>query len=244
MPTGIAIALPEGYVGLVHPRSGLAARLGVSIVNAPGTVDAGYRGEVKVLLVNLDPRHAGATCAAATGSPSWSSSRWSTRASSRCERSRARPAAWAGTVPRAVSAPPAAHHGGAAVRFGRKKDEAVGDSDADAPDRRSTPAIPGSTVRGTSSEVAIAEDDDSRLDLGSLLVTPRADLELQLQVDEASGQVVAVVLAGEQGAAELRVFAAPRNGDIWEGVRRTMSRRGRPAWAAPPPRPRGSSGRS
>ena len=55
MPTGISIALPEGYVGLVHPRSGLAARLGLSIVNAPGTVDAGYRGEVKVLLVNLDP---------------------------------------------------------------------------------------------------------------------------------------------------------------------------------------------
>ena len=48
----------EGYVALVHPRSGLAARFGVSIVNAPGTVDAGYRGEVKVVLVNLDPRDA------------------------------------------------------------------------------------------------------------------------------------------------------------------------------------------
>jgi dUTP pyrophosphatase len=55
VPTGISIALPRGYVGLVHPRSGLAARCGLSIVNAPGTVDAGYRGEVKVLLVNLDP---------------------------------------------------------------------------------------------------------------------------------------------------------------------------------------------
>jgi dUTP pyrophosphatase len=55
VPTGIALALPEGYVGLVHPRSGLAARHGLSIVNTPGTVDAGYRGEVKVLLVNLDP---------------------------------------------------------------------------------------------------------------------------------------------------------------------------------------------
>jgi dUTP pyrophosphatase len=55
VPTGISLALPEGYVALVHPRSGLAARCGVSIVNAPGTVDAGYRGEVKVLLVNLDP---------------------------------------------------------------------------------------------------------------------------------------------------------------------------------------------
>ena len=56
VPTGIALALPEGYVALVHPRSGLAARCGLSIVNTPGTVDAGYRGEVKVLLVNLDPR--------------------------------------------------------------------------------------------------------------------------------------------------------------------------------------------
>jgi dUTP pyrophosphatase len=55
VPTGIAMAVPEGYVALVHPRSGLAARHGLSIVNAPGTVDAGYRGEVKVLLVNLDP---------------------------------------------------------------------------------------------------------------------------------------------------------------------------------------------
>lgn len=55
VPTGIALALPEGYVALVHPRSGLAARHGLSIVNAPGTVDAGYRGEIKVLLVNHDP---------------------------------------------------------------------------------------------------------------------------------------------------------------------------------------------
>jgi dUTP pyrophosphatase len=56
LPTGIAIALPDGYAAFVHPRSGLAARCGVSIVNAPGTVDAGYRGEIMVVLVNLDPR--------------------------------------------------------------------------------------------------------------------------------------------------------------------------------------------
>ncbi|UYM05258.1 dUTP diphosphatase [Solicola gregarius] len=55
VPTGIALALPPGYAGFVHPRSGLAARRGLSIVNAPGTIDAGYRGEVKVCLVNLDP---------------------------------------------------------------------------------------------------------------------------------------------------------------------------------------------
>lgn len=53
--TGVAIALPPGFAGFVHPRSGLAARVGLSIVNTPGTIDAGYRGEIKVCLVNLDP---------------------------------------------------------------------------------------------------------------------------------------------------------------------------------------------
>jgi dUTP pyrophosphatase len=54
VPTGIAIALPDGYAAFVHPRSGLAARHGVTIVNAPGTVDAGYRGEIRVILMNTD----------------------------------------------------------------------------------------------------------------------------------------------------------------------------------------------
>ena len=54
MPTGVAIALPDGYAAFVHPRSGLAARLGVTLVNAPGTIDAGYRGEIKVTLLNTD----------------------------------------------------------------------------------------------------------------------------------------------------------------------------------------------
>ncbi|HEX5543143.1 MAG TPA: dUTP diphosphatase [Micromonospora sp.] len=56
--TGVAVALPEGFVGLVHPRSGLAARLGVTVLNAPGTVDAGYRGEIMVTLINHDRREA------------------------------------------------------------------------------------------------------------------------------------------------------------------------------------------
>ncbi|HSO04863.1 MAG TPA: dUTP diphosphatase [Candidatus Limnocylindrales bacterium] len=55
LPTGIAIALPDGFAAFVHPRSGLAVRFGVSLVNAPGTVDAGYRGEIKVSVINLDP---------------------------------------------------------------------------------------------------------------------------------------------------------------------------------------------
>ncbi|HET8601435.1 MAG TPA: dUTP diphosphatase [Segeticoccus sp.] len=55
VPTGVALALPEGYAGFVHPRSGLAARHGITTLNSPGTVDAGYRGEIKVNLVNTDP---------------------------------------------------------------------------------------------------------------------------------------------------------------------------------------------
>ena len=56
VPTGMAIAMPIGYVCLVHPRSGLAVKHGVSIVNTPGTVDAGYRGELQVILINTDPK--------------------------------------------------------------------------------------------------------------------------------------------------------------------------------------------
>lgn len=56
--TGVAIALPDGFAAFVHPRSGLAARVGLSVVNTPGTVDSGYRGEIKICLVNHDPRDA------------------------------------------------------------------------------------------------------------------------------------------------------------------------------------------
>jgi dUTP pyrophosphatase len=55
VPTGIAIALPEGFAAFVHPRSGLAIRHGLSMVNTPGTIDSGYRGEISVLLINHDP---------------------------------------------------------------------------------------------------------------------------------------------------------------------------------------------
>lgn len=57
VPTGIGIAIPEGYAGLVIPRSGLAAKHGISVVNAPGLIDSGYRGEIKVILVNLNTEH-------------------------------------------------------------------------------------------------------------------------------------------------------------------------------------------
>jgi Protein of unknown function (DUF3710) len=73
------------------------------------------------------------------------------------------------------------------------------------------------------SEVTIEDDDDSRIDLGSLLVTPQDTVDVQLQVDEATNEVVAVILAAEDGAAEVRAFAAPRNGDIWEDSRKAVA---------------------
>lgn len=57
VPTGVAVALPFGTVGLIHPRSGLAAKHGITVVNAPGTIDAGYRGEIQVCLLNTDRDH-------------------------------------------------------------------------------------------------------------------------------------------------------------------------------------------
>ncbi len=86
--TGVAVAIPHGMVGLVHPRSGLANRVGLSIVNSPGTIDAGYRGEIKVALINLDPNqpiaiHRGDRIAqllcSGSNFPNWSRSLRSTR---------------------------------------------------------------------------------------------------------------------------------------------------------------------
>jgi dUTP pyrophosphatase len=57
VPTGIAMAIPDGYGGFVQPRSGLAAKHGISVVNTPGLIDSGYRGEIKVILINLDPEN-------------------------------------------------------------------------------------------------------------------------------------------------------------------------------------------
>ena len=70
VPTGIAIAIPPGYAGFVLPRSGLALRHGVTCLNTPGLIDAQYRGELKVLLVNTDPAERRSPSSAATASPS------------------------------------------------------------------------------------------------------------------------------------------------------------------------------
>ena len=57
VPTGVRLAIPEGHAGFIHPRSGLASNHGVTVLNAPGTIDAGYRGEIAVCLINHDPNH-------------------------------------------------------------------------------------------------------------------------------------------------------------------------------------------
>jgi len=103
--------------------------------------------------------------------------------------------------------------------FRRKK------RDEEPVEETTTEETPGPRASGPfdASEVTIQEGDTGRVDLGSLLLTPREGLELQLQVDEATGQVQAVIMAGQTGAVELRAFAAPRNGDIWEDVRRAVA---------------------
>ena len=89
VPTGIAIAIPEGYAGFVLPRSGLALRHGITCLNTPGLIDAGYRDEVRVILVNTDPTSR-TRCSEATGSRSSSSSgsRQFRRSTRRCDRAR------------------------------------------------------------------------------------------------------------------------------------------------------------
>lgn len=113
------------------------------------------------------------------------------------------------------------------MKFRRKQSEQVeADSGTtDAADAQDAAAERGPRANGPwdLAETDYDEDDADKLDLGSLIVTPRPGLDLQLQVDEQSGQVVAVVLAGEQGAVELRAFAAPRNGDIWTDVRKQIA---------------------
>ena len=112
------------------------------------------------------------------------------------------------------------------MRFGRKRTDDPDQSEAtdgDAGSDASVDTDPRADGPWDASEITLEEGDETRVDLGSLLVPLHPDLDLQLQVDEASGEVIAVVMAGETGAAELRAFAAPRNGDIWEGVRASMA---------------------
>ncbi len=112
------------------------------------------------------------------------------------------------------------------MRFRRNRSEQAPDTpEGPGPDSSDTPAVTGPRTAGPwdVSEVEIDEEDRSVVDLGSLLLRMQEGLDLQLQVDERSGEVVAAVLAHEEGAVELRAFAAPRNGDIWDDVRHQIA---------------------
>jgi hypothetical protein len=106
------------------------------------------------------------------------------------------------------------------VKFRRKSEpttpEAGGDA-AEKPAEQSGPAE--SRTDGPFDESQVADDGVQRVDLGSLLIAPSEGRELRLQVDEASGNVQAVMLTGQDGALEMQAFAAPRNGDLWATVR-------------------------
>lgn len=108
----------------------------------------------------------------------------------------------------------------------RRKSSAEPEAGADetaGPDAASAVAGPRASGPWDDSEVELVEGVPGQVDLGSLVVTLREGLDLQLQVDERSGQVAAAVLASTEGAVELRVFAAPRNGDIWPDVRKDIA---------------------
>jgi hypothetical protein len=103
-------------------------------------------------------------------------------------------------------------------------DQAVAGSDAPSGEQ---PAAEAPGGRGTGpwdlTEVALDPEDSSLIDLGGLIVRGRQDVQLQLQVDEGSGQIVAVLMMAEDGAVELRPFAAPRSAGIWDDVRRQIA---------------------
>lgn len=111
------------------------------------------------------------------------------------------------------------------MKFRRKsaaESEPVGSVEDAGPDAPGDATDPRAQGPWDDSEVDLEERTDV-VDLGSMVLTMRAGVDLQLQVDERSGQVVAAVLAGEDGAVELRAFAAPRHGDVWEDVRRDIA---------------------
>lgn len=111
------------------------------------------------------------------------------------------------------------------MRFGRKKRDADAAEAAEAAASVDTPEEGSSPVTGGPldvSEVDLDEEDETRVNLGSLIIAGRPGIELRLQVDEASGAVASVLLVGAEGAVELRAFASPRNGGIWDDVRRSI----------------------
>ena len=253
VPTGVAIALPDGYAAFVHPRSGLAARFGVSIVNAPGTVDAGYRGEIKVLLVNHDPRTTVRLSRGATASRSWSSSASSGPASTRSSCSRGPRGVRVDTGPPAASPPerrtsrraPCTRRDRGVSVFRRRRarqDEPTRPSRPTTPSRLRTrrrttapvprtwprleagaPSVPAAPPGRENGPWDVSEVDDpasgGRVDLGGMWLPGRPGLEVRIEADQATSQVVAVTLVLADSALQVQPFAAPRTEGIWDEVR-------------------------
>jgi len=111
------------------------------------------------------------------------------------------------------------------VKFGRKTRPVQSEGTAEAPETAGTaaPAPPPGPGPHDIADVDVENDGIERIDLGGLLVRPGAGLELRLQVDESSGAVQSVLVVSSEGAVELRAFAAPRSGDLWEDVRRQIA---------------------
>ena len=138
--------------------------------------------------------------------------------------------------------PPEGRH----VKFRRKAaepDAAVEplDDPAEPTDEAPDQGLGTGGVTGGPYDADDVDDTDGRVDLGALLVLPVEGTDLQLQVDDASGNVLSVLFAGPEGALELRVFAAPRNGDLWSEVRPQIAAETWAAGAAPPPSARAGS---
>ena len=179
----------------MHPRSGLAARHGLSIVNTPGTVDAGYRGEIKVLLINHDLQDSielrRGDRVAQLVIQRYEQAHFSEVAelpdSSRGEGGYGSTGGFGSRQTRPARHP---RPGECFVKFRRKKDE---DSSSD---ETETSTEETESPGGPYDADDVADDGVERVDLGSLLIEPEQGRELRLQVDEASGNVQSVVLAG------------------------------------------------
>ena len=245
----MSVALPDGYAAFVHPRSGLAARCGVALVNAPGTVDAGYRGEIKVIVVNLDPRE------------SVRFERFDRIAQlvvQQVEKVRFHEVAELPGSARAegASGPPAAmprwdgsHNGWESIRFGRiRPGRTVTCSDVA---RRAVPPRtrrrgragrrrgrqrsgqdagvsragrtcrppPGPTGPGTAPRWA--QPGEGRVDLGGLFVPGVEGMELRVEV--AGDAIVAATVVLRDSAIQLQGFAAPKKEGIWGEVREEIA---------------------
>lgn len=245
LPTGVCIALPEGYAAFVHPRSGLAARCGVALVNAPGTVDAGYRGEIKVIVVNLDPRE------------SVRFERFDRIAQlvvQQVEKVRFQEVAELPDSARAAGAsgPPAGMPLWAAQRvgidtlrsyptgkdsdvFGRRKkgsaaEDAAGeaeqvvdsvDTEADDAKRERVRLEPEPRPDGPWDSTEVRDPAEGRVDLGGLFV-PGVD-GMELRVEVAGDAIVAATVVLKDSAVQLQAFAAPKREGIWGEVREEIA---------------------